>query len=173
MTCWRQLRNWHDAGVWKELHKAILCEIQSSQKIDWSLAIADSSKSRAMAGGLETGQNPTDRGKLGSKHHVLADTNGVPLVMLPTGANVHDIKELIPLVDEAPSVHGLVGHPNKRPDTVQADTAFDSKTHRKKLWRRGIMPLIPMRHREHGSELGKTRWVIERTLAWFHRFRRL
>jgi len=126
-----------------------------------------------MAGGLETGPNPTDRGKLGSNHNVLADANGVPLAMLMTGANVHDVSELIPLVDKVPFAHGLVGHPKKRPDAVQADTAYDSKAHRKELWRRGIRPLIPMRHRKHGSRLGKTRWVIERTLAWFHRFPKL
>ena len=27
--------------------------------------------------------------------------------------------------------------------------------------------------RPHGSGLGRTRWVVERTLAWLHRFRRL
>jgi len=86
-----------------------------------------------MDGALETGPNPTDRGKLGSKDHVLADATSVPLAMLLTGENVHDIKELIPLVDEFPSVHGLVSHSKKRPDAVQADTAFDSKAHRKDL----------------------------------------
>ena len=33
--------------------------------------------------------------------------------------------------------------------------------------------MIPNRVREHGSGLGKTRWVIERTLSWFHQLRRL
>ena len=127
----------------------------------------------AMAGSLEIGPNPTDRGKLESNHHVLADANRVPGAMLMTGANVHDVSELIPFVDEGPCAHGLVNHPKKRPDAVQADTAYDSKVHPKELWRRGIRTLIPMRHRKHGSRLGKTRWVIERTLAWFHRFRRL
>ena len=110
-----------------------------------------------MDGALETGPNPTDRGKLRSKHHVLADANSVPLAMLLTGANVHDVKELIPLVNEFLSFHGLVGHSKKRPDAVQADTAFDSKAHRKDLWRRGIRPLIPVRLKEHGGGLGKTR----------------
>jgi len=49
MTCWRRLRDWHEAGVWEELHKAILCELQADHKLDWLLAIADSAKSRAMA----------------------------------------------------------------------------------------------------------------------------
>ncbi|RLT20616.1 MAG: IS5 family transposase [Planctomycetota bacterium] len=114
-----------------------------------------------------------DRSKPGSKRHVLADANGVPLSMVSTGANVHDVKGLIPLVDEVPSVNGLVGHPRKRPDALQADTAYDSKAHRAELRKRGIRPLIPNRGREHGSGLGKTRWVIERTLAWLHRFRKL
>ena len=126
MTCWRRLRDWYKAGVWEKLHKALLCELQANHKIDWSLAIADTTKSRAMAGGPETGPNPTDRAKPGSKHHVLSDANGVPLAMELTGANVHDVKGLIPLFDDVPSVHGQVGHPRKRPDALQADTAYDS-----------------------------------------------
>ena len=59
-------------------------------------------KARAMAGGPETGPNPTDRGKPGSKHHVMADAKGTPLAMRLTGANVHGVAELIPLVDDGP-----------------------------------------------------------------------
>jgi len=173
MTCWRRLRDWHEAGVWEKLHKAILCEMQADHKIDWALGVVDSAKSRAMAGGLETGPNPTYRAKLGSKHHVLTDARGTPLAMLLTGANVPDVKELIPLVDEVPPIHGLVGHPQKRPEAIQADRAYDSKSHRRELRKRGIRPIIPKRGDEHGSGLGKTRWVIERTLSWFHRLRRL
>jgi len=173
MTCCRRLRDWYEAGVWEDLYKAILCEMQADQKINWALAIAARAKARAMAGGLEKGPNSTDRGKPGSKHHVLADANGVPLAMVLTEANVHDFKGLIPLVDEVPSVHGLVGHPRNRPDAIQAVTAYDSKDHREELRKRGIRPLIPNRGREHGSGLGKTRWVIERTLSWLHHFRRL
>ncbi len=41
------------------------------------------------------------------------------------------------------------------------------------LWARGIAPAIAHRNTEHGSGLGKRRWVVERTLSWLHQFRRL
>ena len=39
-----------------------------------------------------TGPNPTDRGKLGTKRHVLTDKKGIPLSVVITAANTHDIK---------------------------------------------------------------------------------
>ena len=35
------------------------------------------------------------------------------------------------------------------------------------------MPILAKRRTPHGSGLGKTRWVVERTLAWLHKFRKL
>ncbi|WP_186260278.1 transposase, partial [Burkholderia gladioli] len=37
----------------------------------------------------------------------------------------------------------------------------------------GIKPVIAKRRTEHGSGLGKYRWVVERTHSWLHNFRRL
>jgi len=41
------------------------------------------------------------------------------------------------------------------------------------VWERGIKPLIARRQTEHGSGLGRCRWVVERTFAWLHHFKRL
>lgn len=38
---------------------------------------------------------------------------------------------------------------------------------------RHIWPLLAMRNTEHGSGLGRWRWVVERTFAWLNQFRRL
>ena len=173
MTCWRRLRDWQTAGVWQRLHEVLLAELNSADRIDWTRAIVDSSLLRAMCGGQKTGPNPTDRRKPGSKHHVLTDAQGVPLVVILTGANVHDVKELLPLVDSIPAVGGKPGPPRTHPDRVQADTAYDSKSHRQALRQRGITPVIPHRLREHGSGLGVYRWFVERTISWLHNFRRL
>jgi transposase len=32
---------------------------------------------------------------------------------------------------------------------------------------------IARRKSEHGSDLGRIRWVVERTFAWLHKFKRL
>jgi transposase len=38
---------------------------------------------------------------------------------------------------------------------------------------RGIVAILGRRRTFHGSGLGVFRWVVERTLAWLRRFRRL
>lgn len=90
-----------------------------------------------------------------------------------TGANRHDITELIPLVEAIPPIAGKLGRPRKRPDVVQGDRAYDSQPHRLALGVLRIKTLLARRRTTHGSGLGKTRWVVERTLAWLHQFRRL
>jgi transposase len=173
MTCWRRLRDWQAAAVWHELHRVLLKRLREADQIDWSRAAVDSASVRAVGGGRKTGPNPTDRRKLGSKHHVLTDANGVPLKMTLTGANRHDVTQLLPLVDQVPPVAGQVGRPQQRPEKLYADRAYDSEPHRKELRRRGIEPHLAKRNTEHGSGLGVFRWVSERTLGWAHQFRRL
>ncbi len=43
MTCWRRLRAWQEAGVWRRLHHALLNRLGAAGKIDWSRASADAS----------------------------------------------------------------------------------------------------------------------------------
>ncbi|HEY9854621.1 MAG TPA: transposase, partial [Stenomitos sp.] len=79
----------------------------------------------------------------------------------------------IELVDAIPPVRGKPGRPRRRPRELYGDRGFDSEPHRRQLRRRGIRPVIARRRTEHGSGLGKVRWVVERTLSWLHGFGRL
>lgn len=51
MSCWRRLRDWHRAGVWKRLHRVLLSELRKADEIDWSRALVDSASVRAVHGG--------------------------------------------------------------------------------------------------------------------------
>ena len=51
MTCWRRLRDWNDAGVWTRLHENLLAELHAAGVLDWSRAVIDGSRLRAMTGG--------------------------------------------------------------------------------------------------------------------------
>jgi len=95
------------------------------------------------------------------------------LAITLTGANAHDVTQLLPLVDGIRPVPGKRGRPRRRPQRVQGDRGYDSQPHREKLRQRGIQPVLARRNTEHGSGLGVFRWVVERTLAWLHQFRRL
>ena len=78
-TCRHYLRLWHQAGVWLKLHAVLLAELNGADQIDWERALIDASFAKAPEGGEDTGPNPTDRGKSGSKHHVMTDAQGIPL----------------------------------------------------------------------------------------------
>lgn len=50
MTCWRRLRDWHEAGVWQRLHEVLLAELNAASRLDWSRAVVDSSHARSLKG---------------------------------------------------------------------------------------------------------------------------
>ena len=51
MTCWRRLRAWQQAGVWKSVHPILLNQLRVADQIDWSRAVVDSASVRAVGGG--------------------------------------------------------------------------------------------------------------------------
>jgi transposase len=127
-------------------------------------------------GGELTGPNPTDRGKAGSKYHILCDANGLPLHVLLSAANTHDSKLFEPLLETNPAVRGRRGRrgrPRRRPDKLHADKGYDFRRCRQYLHRRGIKVRIARRGIEDKSKLGRVRWVVERTISWLLRFKRL
>ena len=72
-----------------------------------------------------------------------------------------------------PAVRGRPGRPRSRPDSLIADRGYDHDKYRRELRQRGIGSDIARRQTEHGSGLGRYRWVVERTFAWLHNFKRL
>ena len=106
-------------------------------------------------GGEKTGPNPVDRGRPGSKRHLLVDGNGTPLVALLTGAQVHDSKVFEELVDGVEPVKGPSGPPRKRPEKLHADKGYDYERCRRFLHRRGIKARIARRGVESSQRLGR------------------
>ena len=104
---------------------------------------------------------------------MLTDAQGIPLASRVTGANRHDVTQLQALIDAIPPVGGKRGAPKRKPALVQADRAYDSDGLRCQLAWENIASDLARRRTAHGSGLGKTRWVVERTFAWLHQFRRL
>ena len=51
MTCWRRVRAWQKAGVWRKLHRVLLDKLRGADKLDFSRVVADSSSVRAVHGG--------------------------------------------------------------------------------------------------------------------------
>jgi transposase len=169
MTCWRRLRDWQNDGVWDKIHRILLNKLRKADKIDFSRTVVDSASVRAVWGAKNRPKShKTDRCK-----NVITDVNGIPLAATITGANRHDITQLIPLVEAIPPIAGKQGRPRRRPDVVQGDRGYDSQPHRLVLRLLNIRMLLAKRRTANGSGLGKTRWVVERTLACLHQLRRL
>ena len=79
-----------------------------------------------------------------------------------------------PMLDAIPPLKtGRRGRPRHRPDKTHADKGYDYRKCRAACRRRKIQHRIARKVIESKETLGRHRWVIERTLAWLARFRRL
>ena len=104
---------------------------------------------------------------------MVVDRQGIPLAVRLSAANVHDSRMMLDTVDAIEPIKRPVGRPRKRPAKLHADKAYDAKPLREELRRRSITPRIARRGIESSERLGRHRWVVERTLAWLNRYRRL
>ena len=62
-TCWRRLRDWQEAGVWEELHRALLDRLGEADEIDWGRASLDSASVPAKRGANEPARIRRIRGR--------------------------------------------------------------------------------------------------------------
>jgi transposase len=120
-----------------------------------------------------TGPNPVDRGKYGSKIHLITERSGLPLSVGISGANLHDSQALVPLVKGIPPVRSRRGPRRRKPGKLHADKGYDYAHLRRWLSRRGIRHRIARKGVETSQRLGSHRWTIERTMAWLTGCRRL
>lgn len=94
-------------------------------------------------------------------------------MVLLSAANVPDAEQLARALDAVPSLPTPAGGRRRRPDKLHADKAYDSKASRITCQLRSVVPRIARRGIESSERLGRYRWVVERSFAWLHRFRRL
>ena len=119
------------------------------------------------------GANPVDRGKPGSKLHLVCDGSEVPLTAVVTAANVNDTTMFQAVVDDVPPIRTPSRRRRTRPGKVHADKGYDARHCRAYLRRRGITARIARRGVESSQRLGRHRWRVERALSWLSCFRRL
>ncbi|MEV0239906.1 IS5 family transposase [Streptomyces sp. NPDC050674] len=174
-TVYRRFAHRSRTRVWARLHRAILDELGALGALDWSRCAIDSVSIRAAKGGLPTGPNPTDRGKPGSKIHLITDRNGLPLALGISAANLHDSQGLMPLVRGIPPIRSRRGPRRRRPGKLHGDKGYDYDHLRRWLRSRGIRHRIARKGVESSQRLGRHRWVVERTVSWLagcHRLHR-
>ena len=91
-----------------------------------------------------TGNNPTDRSKLGSKRHILTDKDGIPLYTIITSANTHDVTVAIDTIDSivikrSSSTLSKQKHKQKQNLCLDLDKAYHSKEIEQEITNRGYI----------------------------------
>jgi hypothetical protein len=152
--------------VLRRVHGALVRMVRAGpEAAPWDVVV-DSCSVRAKRGGELTGPNPTDRGKAGTKYHVVVSTDGLPLGAIPSAADVHDTRLFPHLLRLAQVVCAAIGR-------LYADAAYDSAENRGLCLRDGIQPHIRRVGEPHGSGLGAVRCVVEHDCAWLLANKRL
>ena len=112
------------------------------------------------------------RYKIGTKRHILTDQRGIPVSVVITSANTHDMKAATETLDSV-----IVERPLKK-QNLCLDKGYDYPEIERESTKRRYVPHI--RHRGEEKELIKLRYysakrwvVIERTNSWHNRFRKL
>ncbi|MFG3409162.1 transposase [Streptomyces sp. NPDC048142] len=123
-------------------------------------------------GGSLTGPNPADRGKKGSKLHVLSKAQGLPLAVAVSGVNVHDSQAFKPSIPGIPAVRSRRGPRRRKPVKVRADKAYYSAEHLRRLRSQHLIARIARPGIEAGERFGRRRWKIERSISWLFGYRR-
>jgi len=106
----------------------------------------------------------------------VTDADGIPLVVRTGPANQPDAELALEMLDAIPACAGSKGRPRRRPEAFQGDGAYGIKAIIAKVVQRRIRSLLApygKARTRHGSGLGKTRYVVERSLSWMSNFRRL
>jgi transposase len=103
------------------------------------------------------------------------DGCGVPLAVVLTGANRHDVTQVENVMDGI-----VVTRPQSTPENLQhlcADKAYDSAKARNAMEERGFIPHVRSRGEEKQEKENDgrraRRWVVEACFSWLNRFRKL
>jgi transposase len=165
-TLRRRLDAWHAVALLRRVHAVLIHMVRAGpEAVPWDVVV-DSCSVRAKRGGELTGPNPTDRGKAGTKYHLVVATDGIPLAIVPSAANVHDTRLFPHLLRLALAVCAAISR-------LHADAGYDSAENRELCLCEGIQPSIRKIGEAHGSGLGVVRCVVEHDCAWLLANKRL
>jgi transposase len=174
-----RFQTWQKTGVFAQIMTQMARFYDRKRHIKWKWQAIDSKSCPAPLGGEACGKNPTDRGKQGSKLHLLVDKRGAPLAVHVTGANEHDKWSADDLI-----ISIVVPRPKHKRQHLCADKGYDYDdvhefveqaryiAHIKHRRRRGE-PVIEQCPIPGETQHPARRWVVERTLGWLTKRRSL
>ena len=173
-TLHERFQTWQRQGIFEQVMRIMVQFYGKRRQVKWKWQAIDSKSCPSPLGGEQTGRNPTDRGKQGSKIHLLVDQRGAPLAVLITSANSHDkwsaddliISIVVPRPDPADvRQHICLDRGYDYADVHEFVEQERYIAHIKHRRRRGQPPIeqcpIPGE-----TQVPARRWVVERTLGW-------
>lgn len=173
-TIHARFQEWQRAGIFQKVMRALVRYYHRHRGIGWQWQALDSKSVPAPLAQEAVGRSPVDRGKHGSKLHLLVDQRGAPLAVYVTGANRHD-KQVAPQVIISVVVPRPTWHQH-----LCADAAYDAADLRCLLIQERYQVHIPHNPRRAHSTIAASsppsthsprRWVVERTFAWLSKRR--
>lgn len=167
-SVYHHFRSWSDRGWFDRLLKILVgfSRLRRGMNESPSVAVVDSQSVRQNLPHSEKGVDGYKRVK-GIKRHISVDSNGYPLEVMVTTANIHDSRGAIPLMvntlDVYPSVTRFKadkGYRTALTESLKSCCNVDLECVKSNF---GTSEFIP----------AKGRWVVERTFSWLENYRRL
>ncbi len=174
-----RFQTWQKSGVFATILRRLVEYYAERQAIGWEWQSVDSKMVAAPLADDASGRNPTDRGKQGSKLHLLVDERGAPLALHVTAANEHDKWSADDLI-----ISILIDRPDPAEVTQHfcADKGYDYEDVHAAVEQAHYVAHIKHRRRRNEPVIEECpmpgelryparRWVVERTLGWLNKRR--
>ncbi len=170
-TCWRRLRDWEERGIWLNIWRSFLSELNERQQLKWSESFLDGSFAPAKKGAAESEKPSGARDEVdGGGRRPRSSSGKLPSLCIPGGGQARGNDACS---DPGRDDRHPAGRPRQKPLRVIADKAYDSDPLRKRLRRRGIELICPHKKNrirpatQDGRALRRyrRRWIVERTNA--------
>lgn len=172
-TLRRRRDEWEAAGVFERLREEVMNTYHQVVGLDLSDVAVDGSLQKAPCGGEGTGQNPTDRRKLGWKWSICYDANGIPLGQATDGANRTDMALFEATLDSV-AARGFLPEIG----VLHLDRGYVEPWAQRTAAGYGLTNLVVVPRRRQGTQTPPAipfgrRWPAERSHSWLTNFGQL